>query len=102
TALRVRNTLSARYVGAHPLRAAVRVELANGQVFHRRVTGITELDDQSEAVDLDSALGVTVAPNDIRRIMWMSLARLEADALEIHYESDSMARLQVTFRIVRQ
>ena len=101
-ALRVKNTLLARYVGSHPLRAAVRVELANGQVFHRRVTGITELDGQTEAVGLDSALGVIVTPNDIRRLMWMSLARLDADALEIHYETDSVARLQATFRMVQQ
>lgn len=101
-ALRVKNTLSARYIGSHPLRAAVRVELANGQVFHRRVTGITELDGQTEAIGLDSELGVIVTPNDIRRLMWMSLARLDADALEIHYETDSVARLQATFRMVQQ
>ncbi len=102
TTLRVKNTLSARYVGAHPLRAAVRVELVNGQVFHRRVTGITELDSQTEAVGIDSALGVIVNPTDIRRLMWMSLARLDADALEIHYETDNVARIQATFRMVQQ
>lgn len=102
TALRVRNTLSARYVGNHPLRAAVRMELVDGQVFHRRVTGITELDDQTEAIGLDSALGVVIHPPDIRRLMWMSLARLDADALEIHYETDSIARIETTFRMVTQ
>lgn len=102
TALRVRNTLSARYVGSHPLRAAVRIELGNGQVFHRRVTGITELDSQTEAIGLDSAPGVTINPADVRRLMWMSLARLDADALEIHYETDSVARIETTFRLVQQ
>lgn len=101
TALRVRNTLSARYVGAHPLRAAVRIELHDGQVFHRRVTGITELDADTESIGLDSALGLTVDPADVRRMMWMGLARLEADALEIHYLTDSLAQLQATFRIVQ-
>lgn len=102
TQLRVKNTFSARYVGAHPLRAAVRIELVNGQVFHRRVTGITELDADTEAIAIESALGVTVQPSDVRRFMWMGLARLEADALEIHYETDSIARIQATFRVVQQ
>lgn len=102
TALRVKNTLSARYVGNHPLRAAVRIELADGTVLHRRVTGITELDAATEAIGLDSALGIVVQPADVRRVMWMGLARLDADALEIHYETDSVARLQATFRMVQQ
>jgi hypothetical protein len=102
TALRVRNTWSARYVGASPLRAAVRIELASGQVFHRRVTGITELDSATEAIGIDSALGVSVNVADVRRLMWLGLARLDADALEFHYETDSIARLQATFRIVPQ
>lgn len=102
TALHVRNTLSARYVGAHPLRAAVRIELASGTILHRRVTGIAEIDAQTESIAIDAALGVTIAPTDVRRMMWMSLARLNADALEIHYETDRLARLSVTFRMVQQ
>lgn len=102
TTLRVRNTLSAGYVGAHPLRAAVRIELNDGQVFHRRVTGITELDAATEAIGLDSALGVVVNPADVRRMMWMGLARLDADALEIHYVTDSVAQIRTTFRMVQQ
>ena len=102
TSIKVVNTLSARYAMGTPGRVALRIESIAGQVYHRRVIGITELDAQTEAIGIDSALGVTVSPNDIRRIMWMGLARLESDALEIHYETDSVARIQVTFRMVRQ
>lgn len=102
TAMRVRNTLSSRYVGAHSLRAAVRIELKTGQVFHRRVTGIAELDADTEVIVIDSALGVVVNPADVRRIMWMGLARLDADALEIHYITDSIAQIRTTFRMVKQ
>jgi hypothetical protein len=102
TALRVRNTLSARYVGAHALRAAVRIELRTGQVFHRSVTGISELDATSESLGIDSALGIVVQPEDVRAIMWMPLARLDADTVEIVYETDSVARIQATFRAVVQ
>jgi len=102
TALRVANTGSARYVGTHPLRAALRIELNNGPVFHRRVTGVTELDETTEAVGLDSALGLSLLPTDFRRVMWMSLARLDADTLEFHYETDAVVRLAATFVLVSQ
>ncbi len=98
--IRVRNTLSARYVGAHPLRAAVRIELSNGTVQHRLVTGIRELDGTSEAIGIDSSLGFVLQPADVVRIQWMGLARLDADAVEIYYESDDIARLTATFRMV--
>jgi hypothetical protein len=102
TALRIDHTGSGRYVGTHPLRAALRIELNKGQVFHRRVTGVTELDETTEAVGLDSALGLSAPPTDFRRVMWMSLARLDADTLEFHYETDAVARLAATFVLVSQ
>ena len=102
TAMRVRNTLSSRYVGAHPLRAAVRIELNTGRVFHRRVTGIAELSADTEVITIDSALRVVVSPADVRRIMWMGLARLDTDALEIHYITDSIAQIRTTFRMVER
>ena len=102
TTMRVRNTLSSRYVGAHPLRAAVRIELNTGRVFHRRVTGIAELSADTEVITIDSALRVVVSPADVRRIMWMGLARLDTDALEIHYITDSIAQIRTTFRMVER
>lgn len=92
TTVKVRNALIARYVGAHPLRAAIRIETTAGQVYHRLVTGATEIDEATESLTIDSALGVTLAPAQIARVMWMGLARLDADAIEIHYETDSIAQ----------
>lgn len=103
TALRVANTLSARTLGAvHPLRAALRIELHNGAVYHRLVTGLSEFDAATEVIAIDSALGVNVAPSEVRRLMWMSLARLDTDAVEILYETDSIARIEASFRLVPQ
>lgn len=102
TSLQVRNTFSARYVGAHPLRPALRIELYNGQVYHRRVTGITELDANTETIDLDSTPGVVINLADVRRLMWISLVRLDADAVEFYYDTDSKARLQFTFKAIQQ
>ncbi|MCX8018192.1 MAG: hypothetical protein N2690_09880, partial [Rhodocyclaceae bacterium] len=101
TSIVVRNAMIARYVGAHPLRAAIRIETVTGTVYHRLVTGVTELDAATEALAIDSSLGVTLAPADIRRVMWMGLARLDSDAIEIFYETDSVARLSATFRMIK-
>lgn len=102
TTIKVKNAMIARYVGAHPLRAAIRIETTAGQVYHRLVMSATEIDEATESLAIDSSLGATLAPTQITRVMWMGLARLDADAVEIHYETDSLARLSATFRIVRE
>jgi hypothetical protein len=102
TAVMVRNGLNARYGLGMPNRSAIRIETTSGQVFHRRVTGIAEISADAEQLSIDAALGVLVPVSGIRRAMWMSLARLDADAVEMHYETDSIARIQATFRMVTQ
>lgn len=102
TAVKVQATLYARMVAAHPLRAALRIETVAGQIFHRRITGATALSEAEESLAIDSALGVTLAPADVRRMMFMALARLDADALELHYETDNVAVLAPRFVEVLQ
>jgi hypothetical protein len=102
TSITVRSGLNARYGVGMPNRAAIRIETAGGQVFHRRITSMAEASASTEQLVMDSSLGVLVPVSSIRRAMWVSLARLESDALEVHYETDSIARIQATFRIVTQ
>lgn len=98
TTLRVRTTRSAQSVGVHPLRAGLRLELFDGTVLMRRVLAVSALDATAELVTLDSAVGVAVLPEQVRRLMWLSRARLDMDALEFFYETDAHARLNLTFR----
>jgi hypothetical protein len=102
TSITVRNALNARYGVGMPNRTAIRIETTSGQVFHRRITSMTETAAGNEQLVMDSSLGVLVPVSSIRRAMWISLVRLESDAVEIHYETDSIARIQATFRIVTQ
>jgi len=102
TSITVRSGLNARYGVGMPNRAAIRIETTNGQIYHRRITTMVETSSGTEQLVMDSSLGVLVPVSSIRRAMWMSLARLESDAVEIHYETDSIARIQATFRIVTQ
>jgi hypothetical protein len=102
TSIVVEATGSAQYVGTSALRPALRVETTGGAVYHRAVTGVAAVDATKDSISIDSALGVALQPADVRRVMWLALARLESDAVEIAYESDSVARLTATFRLVKQ
>lgn len=84
-------------------RRDIRIELFNGTVFHRRITGSVELDQDTERLAIDSALGIQVVPGAVMRISWLALCRGNADAVEIHHETDSegVASSSLTFRGVR-
>lgn len=81
-------------------RRDIRIELFDGTVFHRRITGSIELDQQTERLAIDSALGVQVEPADVMRISWLTLFRGNSDAVEIHHQTDSegLASSQLVFR----
>lgn len=88
----------ARLDRLQPGRRHIRIELHDGSVFYRRVTGASE-SQSSESLALDSALGVDVNPADVRRISWMMLATLAADEVQIAHptDSDGVARCVVRF-----
>ena len=109
TVTAVATTLDVAYVGytrfaqARPGRRDLRIELFDGTVFHRRISGSTELSADVERLSLDSVLGVQVAPAQVARISWLTLCRLDSDSIEITHETDSdgVARSQAVFRAVR-
>lgn len=78
-----------RFSNGKPGRRDIRIELWNGTVLMRRITGATELDTQTERVALDAALGIELRPDDIARISWMNLMRFESDVQEIEHMTDS-------------
>lgn len=78
-----------RFSAGKPGRRDIRIELWDGSVFMRRITGSTELDSQIERVALDSALGIEVQPDQVARISWMNLMRFESDTQEIEHMTDS-------------
>lgn len=78
-----------RFSNGKPGRRDIRIELWNGTVLMRRITGATELDTQTERLVLDAALGIELRPDDIARISWMNLMRFESDVQEIEHMTDS-------------
>ncbi|ARU87124.1 hypothetical protein [Pseudomonas sp. M30-35] len=91
----VATTLDIAYIGytrfsaGEPGRRDIRIELADGSTFMRRLIGSIELSTQIERVAMDSPLDVEVHPNQVVRISWMNLMRFENDVQEIEHMTDS-------------
>lgn len=69
-------------------RRDIRIELYSGTVLYRRITNAAGVDASSEQLSIDTALGVTVTPGDVRRISFMMLARSDSDVTEIQHVTD--------------
>lgn len=80
----------ARYGSLQAGRRHLRIELNNGSVFYRTVNSATETGMSSEQLAIDSPLGVSVQPGDVRQISWMMLATQAVDGVQILHEADSL------------
>lgn len=78
-------------------RQDIRIELTNGTILYRRITGSTILSSTSERLSIDSAVGVTFTPAQVRRISYMVLSRLNSDNIEIqHVNGDNGLAIATT------
>lgn len=96
----VRNVGYARFVAADPLRRDLRL-LTTAGTFHRRITGANEISEDEELLSLDAPLGVTLDPQQFLQVSYLELARLDQDAVELHWETDATARVQLSTRTLR-
>lgn len=80
-------------------RRDIRIELRDGTVLHRRVTGASE-SGATEALVLDADVGAPIDAEQVARISYMALCRLASDEIEIEHltDSDGLARAAVTWR----
>lgn len=88
-------------LGAVQNRQDIRLELYSGTVYYRRVTGAAPSGAQ-ELLAIDTSLGAAVALNQIRRVSFMALSRLNADEIEIQHwgMADGIATATTPFRAV--
>lgn len=84
-------------------RRDIRVELNDGTVRYRRVLGSSELDAATERLNLGEPWDVEFEANQVRRVSWMTLMRLDSDTVELEHITDveGSARAQLVFRGVR-
>ena len=69
-------------------RKDIRIELVDGTVLYRRITGSAQLAG-GETLQLDSALGQPVDPSQVRQINWLTLCQLGADSVQITHVTDA-------------
>lgn len=69
-------------------RRDIRIELVDGTVFYRRIIGSAQLAN-SETLQLDSALGQPVSPDQVNQISWLSVCALAGDTVEIDHDTDA-------------
>ena len=84
-------------------RRDIRVELNDGTVRYRRVLGSSELDAATERLNLGEPWDVEFEANQVRRVSWMTLMRMDSDTVELEHITDveGTARSQLVFRGVR-
>lgn len=84
-------------------RRDIRIELADGTAFHRRITAAALVADDTEHLAIDAPLGVEVQPRQVRRISFMALCRSETDQFELVHLTDAegVARSSLIFRSIR-
>lgn len=101
TAIDVEATSYARQINLAPGRSDIRIELTDGTVFYRRITGASEASATVETLQIDAALGRTVSVADIVSVSFMALSRLDSDAVELSHWTGETAESAVAFRSFR-
>jgi hypothetical protein len=85
-----------QFVGADVGRRDIRIELTNGAVHYRRVSGFAAVDAQTERMTMNTAIGVEITPESVAMISWMMFARLDDDVVEIEHASAAVAEATLT------
>jgi hypothetical protein len=82
-----------------PLRHDLLIRTTQGD-FLRRVTGIEAVSDTEESVALDAPLGVAIPRAGIVSAHWLHWSRLDADRVELHWETDASAMLNLATAVL--
>ncbi len=73
-----------------------------GAWYYRRITAVAAGDPGEENMTIDAALGVTAAAGTLEPISWLSLGRLEADAVDIAWLTPTVAESKIELRGVKE
>lgn len=98
--LKVENTGYTATGGPRVNRQDVLIELHSGERFMRHLVASTMAPDGSEHLRLNTPLPVTITPENVARISFMALSRLDHDNVEISHRTDTagVSIAKVTFR----
>lgn len=91
-----------RFVPATPMRDALMIELFNGARIFKDILSVDEISETEENVFIDSPVGFDIQPQEVRRISYLNLSRLDSDTVEIFHETDTISRVSALIRTVVQ
>lgn len=81
----------------------IRIEMIDGTVWYRRLTGIYVSEEGHEVFPMDEPiLEQTLVVNQVRRISFMSLSRIANDVLDIHWHTPDVMEAKVSMRSVEE
>lgn len=85
-----------------PGRMHVMIKLRSGAVFYRRVTAVVAINEHSELITIDAALGVAAAIENVDMMCYLQFTRLSSDAVEVAYETDLAATVALGLTVKRE
>jgi len=91
-----------RFVPATPMRNALMIELWNGTKIFKNILSVDEISETEENVFIDSPVGFDIQLQDVKRISYLNLSRLDSDTIEIFHETDTISRVSALIRTVVQ
>lgn len=101
TVIQVEHTNYSTSIAQTTQRRDIRIELHNGNVYYRRIVASTVESATVEQLVLNASLGELVQAHEFKLISFMVLSRLDADQLEVSWETDSICKISNVFRSLR-
>jgi hypothetical protein len=97
----VQHGMIAQHLWGHVNRKDIRIETVSGNVYYRRITDVDVIDADTERLTISSALGENIALDEVRRISWMSIARLNSDSIQFKWRHDDWLECSANWKTVR-
>ena len=86
-------------IDAHPLRRDLILHTTAG-TFYRRIVGAIEVTPDTEQLALDAPLGIDLTPERCLQLAYLEWVRLDQDAIELFWDTDGIAHLQLSTRVL--
>ncbi len=100
SSIQIENIGYQRYINGRADRRHIAIRTTSGAAYYRQITGATEIDSTVEALAIDTALGVTIAPAEIESVRFLRLSRLESDNIEIDWHNLGLAESTAAIRSI--
>jgi hypothetical protein len=81
--------------GLQDNRRHIKIEMMNGTTLYNTLINASVLDDFTEELSLQYALAQEIVPTQVRAVVFLSLARLDADRIELAWMTQDYARVKM-------